>query len=239
MMYCKVVKLNGHHIMSDYSDEDESRFDIELTFVSRNDREPLPQASSSSDDEAEARARRKHSKMLAMEAIRQDQEQPTNDEEIIFGEPQAPDTNDTHCSQEEEYKLWVEREVERLRREIRVQADYDFGVAMAQKRRMMEDRELKQFRQEQEKRHMKYMQKYYHKGAYSVVDDDNERAKELMQRDYTEAVGDDLIDKTLLPESMRVRGELSERPKTKWTNLRNEDTTTAEYRRQMRAFDNT
>jgi microfibrillar-associated protein 1 len=81
------------------------------------------------------------------------------------------------------------------------------------------------------------MQKYFHKGAYSV-DEANPKAEELRGRDFTEPVGADQIDETLLPERMQVRGEdYQKKGRTKWTNLRAEDTTTEEYRKEIRRFE--
>ena len=217
-------------------DEEDETFELDLSFVAKNDRKTAVNVTSSSEDENEARARRKEAKRLAKEAIRNDVEQLNNETEF-FAEPPAPDTNDTKTDQDEEYRLWVEREIERIRQEIMIKARYDLDAANTAKRRQMTDKELESMKERKNRGHMKYMQKYYHKGAYMRGDED-ERAQELLKRDFTAPVGDDLIDKTLLPESMRVRGELSERPKSKWTNLRNEDTTTPESRKEMRDLNN-
>ena len=219
--------------MSGYSEEEEEgRFDIELSFVAKENRKSLVEEELS-DSEGEARERRKEAKRLAKEAIKMDTT-PEVEETDVFAEPPAPDTNDTLADQEEEYKMWVGREIERIRQEILIKARFDLDAAQTAQRRKMSDKEIVT-QPKREKGHMKYMQKYHHKGAY--IRDDDEKARELLQRDFMAPVGDDLIDKTLLPESMRVRGELGERPKTKWTNLRNEDTTTPEFRHDMRRFE--
>ena len=224
---------HNRQLMSEYSEEeDDSRFDLELAFVAKDKRKTV-QVEESSDSEIEARMRRREAKKLAKEAIKNDVEEVT-EEVDVFAEPPAPDTNDTLADQEEEYRLWVEREIERIRQEILIKARFDLDAAKTAQRRKMTDKELVP-EEKKQRGHMKYMQKYHHRGAY--IRDDSEQAREILQRDFTAPVGDDLIDKTLLPESLRVRGELSERPKTKWTNLRNEDTTTPESRRDMRQFE--
>jgi microfibrillar-associated protein 1 len=225
--------------MSDesYSGEDEPALDIPLSFVSKASRKTLPADSDSDSDSANV-ARKQESIRMAKEAISHEPVAATPDSDI-FHEPPAPDTNDAAADQDREYGLWVERETQRLRAEITVQARYDLDAANSARRKRMSDHELAglRTRSAQRRGRMKYMQKYFHRGAYSV-DEANPRAAELLQRDFTEPVGADRVDKTLLPESMHVRGgDYQKKGRSKWTHLRAEDTTTEESRREMRGVD--
>ncbi len=69
---------------------------------------------------------------------------------------------------------------------------------------------------------MRYMQRYYHKGAF-FQDDDNK--DEIFQRDFTEATGEDrTVDKSLLPSVMQVK-KFGLKGRTKYTHLADQDTT--------------
>ena len=56
-----------------------------------------------------------------------------------------------------------------------------------------------------EKKKLKFMQKYYHKGAF-YVDDDSIRSKDDVRKlDATEATLEDKFDKEMLPAVMQVK----------------------------------
>lgn len=73
------------------------------------------------------------------------------------------------------------------------------------------------------------MQKYWHKGAFFQDDADDAFAStskklDILDRDYNAPTGEDKLDRTLLPEVMQVKN-FGRRGRTKWTHLKNEDTT--------------
>lgn len=226
--------------MSDYSDysDCDSAPPITLSYVSEGDRSARirEESSQSSDDDRDAKQRKKEISKLAKKAAESDD--PSSEEaNDPFYDPPAPDTNDFLLDQDEEYRLWAERETQRLRDELRAVAQEARDRAVTRKQSAMSDIELAKLKREQRPRqrgHMKFMQKYYHVGAFQIGSD-TARAQELLQRDYTTAVGDDLLDKTLLPDEMLVRGDdFGKKGRTKWTHLANEDTTTRESRREQR-----
>ena len=56
-----------------------------------------------------------------------------------------------------------------------------------------------------QKQKLKFMQKYYHKGAF-YVDDDSVRSKDdVRKRDATEATLEDKFNKEMLPTVMQVK----------------------------------
>jgi len=67
---------------------------------------------------------------------------------------------------------------------------------------------------------MKYLQKYYHKGAFF-----HENINELQKtHEWTAATGEDKwIDRTMLPKVMQVKN-FGRAGRTKYTHLKNEDT---------------
>ena len=63
--------------------------------------------------------------------------------------------------------------------------------------------------QEEKRGKMKFMQKYYHKGAFFQSDADDKTGTvgtfEILQRDFSAPVGMDKFDKTALPSVLHVR----------------------------------
>lgn len=75
---------------------------------------------------------------------------------------------------------------------------------------------------------LKFMQKYYHKGAFFQTEADDDRGTvggdSIYKRDFTGATGEDKFDKEALPTVMQVK-KFGRAGRTKWTHLANEDTT--------------
>nr|XP_018895740.1 PREDICTED: microfibrillar-associated protein 1-like [Bemisia tabaci] len=68
----------------------------------------------------------------------------------------------------------------------------------------------------------KFMQKYYHRGAFFMDQDD-----ELFKRDFSAATLEDHFDKTILPKVMQVKN-FGRSGRTKYTHLVDQDTTSFE-----------
>ncbi|RLN63153.1 hypothetical protein BBJ28_00016180 [Nothophytophthora sp. Chile5] len=85
------------------------------------------------------------------------------------------------------------------------------GVDPAQEYRDWELREMRRIKRKlkknepKEKKKLKFMQKYYHKGAF-YVDDDSVRSKDdVRKRDASDATLEDKFNKEMLPEVMQVK----------------------------------
>lgn len=78
------------------------------------------------------------------------------------------------------------------------------------------------------KKKWRFMQKYWHKGAFFQDDADDAFASssklDVLERDYSAPTGEDKLDRSLLPQVMQVKN-FGRRGQTKWTHLKNEDTT--------------
>ena len=201
-----------------------------VSFVSRVKRGIKEQAEREEDEKDKITKRKRESTKLAKIAAKEKIIEDTV-KIVPFEEPDAPDTNDYEADQEEEYSLWVEREIERIRKEQRIIAEEAWREAKGREKEAMSTKELIEMnaRNKKPKEKMKFMQKSFHRGAFMV--DDSERSKELAQRNFMTPTGDDLLDKTALPKEFLVRGDdLHKKGRSKYTHLANEDTTTMEYR---------
>ncbi|KUF95056.1 hypothetical protein AM588_10011069 [Phytophthora nicotianae] len=93
---------------------------------------------------------------------------------------------------------------------------------MTEEERAAEDAKLKK-NEPKEKNKLKFMQKYYHKGAF-YVDDDSIRSKDdVRKRDATEATLEDKFNKEMLPAVMQVKN-FGRAGRTKYTHLADQDT---------------
>lgn len=75
--------------------------------------------------------------------------------------------------------------------------------------------------EKKEKTPYRFMQKYYHKGAFFQDLDDP-----ILKKDYNTAVGEDLFDKSNLPKILwKRRGNFGKKGQSKYTHLTDQDTT--------------
>lgn len=65
----------------------------------------------------------------------------------------------------------------------------------------------------------KFLQKYYHRGAFYM-----DREDEVFKRDFSQATLEDHFDKTILPKVMQVKN-FGRSGRTKYTHLVDQDTT--------------
>ncbi|KAF8425166.1 splicing factor, Prp19-binding domain-containing protein [Tirmania nivea] len=123
--------------------------------------------------------------------------------------------------------LRVKRERDELEKVEKEREEIERRRNMDEKERYKEDMEYARKKREEAKEargDMKFMQKYYHKGAFYQDD------SEILKRNYATAlVEDQTVNKEILPKYMQVRGEeYGKRGKTKWTHLAAEDTSKVE-----------
>jgi len=130
-----------------------------------------------------------------------------------------------------EFEAWKFRELQRLKRDREAREAEEAEQAERDRRRAMtEEQRLEDLRlnpriitNKSEKGKMKFLQKYHHKGAF-YMDEEND----LLKRSTMEPTLDDHHDKSVLPSVMQVK-DFGRSGRTKWTHLTDQDTT---------AFDN-
>jgi microfibrillar-associated protein 1 len=211
---------------SEESDEEPTKPMFKPTFVKKDQRvtEQEKERLRLQDEHAEQQRRlqeaerRKESHFMAAEEIKREFSQANAANEV-------PDIDDTDgLDDEAEYGAWKVRELKRLIRDKNTQEELEKEQAEIERRRNMTDDERAQELAEQEearlteKPQMKFLQRYYHKGAFY-------QDMDILKRDYSAPTGADTINRALLPEVMQVKN-FGKKGRTKYTHLADQDTST-------------
>ncbi|PUZ70052.1 hypothetical protein GQ55_2G193700 [Panicum hallii var. hallii] len=176
-------------------------------------------------------ARKIETRQIVVEEIKKEEhiEKALNEEANI----EDVDTDD-ELNEAEEYESWKNREIARIKRDreerdarLKEKEEIEKVRNMTEEERQeWERKNPKQLRQTKQK--WKFMQKYYHKGAFfqESADDVIQSAgkDDIYSRDFSEPTGEDKMDKSILPKVMQVK-HFGRSGRTKWTHLVNEDTT--------------
>ncbi|XP_006454544.1 hypothetical protein AGABI2DRAFT_182515 [Agaricus bisporus var. bisporus H97] len=169
--------------------------------------------------EQEAEERRKQSHDMVAESIRRELAEKEKEDEV-------PDIDDTDgLDPTGEFEAWRLRELGRIKKQkeeelLREQEreEIERRRALPEEQRLKEDTEkAEKSRAEKSKGQQKFLQKYWHKGAFH-------QDEEILKRhDFTEAT-ESTVDVSLLPKVMQVRN-FGKRSRTKYTHLLDQDTT--------------
>ncbi len=133
----------------------------------------------------------------------------------------------------DEYEQWKIRELRRIKK----QAEED-EMKLKEKLEIERRRNLTDDQRKQEnlrlgsddtlrpfKSKLKYLQKYYHKGAF-FSNERQENMEHILNRDYNLPTWEDKIDRSNLPKILQKRRGLQfKKGQTKYTHLTQEDTT--------------
>lgn len=153
-----------------------------------------------------------------------------DDDEDLASEDMVDDTDGLDPVMER--KEWEVRELKRLKRDRERIETREKEIEELERRRNLskEEREREDaeyIAQQKEDKDGKgetgFMKKYYHKGAFFM---DDENTKRLAERDIMGKAFQDDVDKSTLPEYMRIRdlSKLGKTGGTKYRDLRSEDT---------------
>ncbi|KAJ7651978.1 microfibrillar-associated protein MFAP1, Zn finger, CCHC type protein [Mycena polygramma] len=220
------VRRSDAEYETDSEEEEKPKLQFRPVFVPKRARVTVAERDPELDSEeaqrrreAEAEERRKQSHDLVAESIRRELAEKEN-EDII------PDVDDTDgLDPEAEFEAWRLRELGRIKKEKEDELrreeereEVERRRALPEEQRMREDLERAQkLRDEKPKGSQKFLQKYWHKGAF------HQDEEILTKHDYTEAT-ESTVDVSMLPKVMQVKN-FGKRSRTKYTHLLDQDTT--------------
>lgn len=175
--------------------------------------------------------RKVETKQIVVEEIRKDEQIQKN----LELEADVADVNtDDEMNEAEEYEAWKAREIARIKRDREIREAQIKEKEEIERVRNMTEEERREWERKNPKQvsapkqKWKFMQKYFHKGAFFQSDADDRAgtagADEIYTRDFSAPTGEDKMDKTILPKVMQVK-HFGRSGRTKWTHLVNEDTT--------------
>jgi len=138
---------------------------------------------------------------------------------------------DDEETQQKEFALWKLRELKRLRREFEIVENLRNEKEEKERRQRLADDDVKKEnetigRGEKDRTQYKFLQKYYHKGAF--YSDDKRIGNIHSNHDWALPTGEDsYVDKSILPTVMQVKN-FGRASRSKYTHLTNEDTSNKE-----------
>lgn len=217
----------------EYTDsEEETGPRLKPVFVRKKDRitvmEKEKEALKQKQAEAEAK---KLSEERKRQTLRMVEEAIRKETQIGKGNTEQESKLDDVCTDDEndevEYEAWKLRELKRIKRdrEEREQIEKE-RLEIERVRNMTEEERRQEIRLNPKmitnkavKGKYKFLQKYYHRGAFYLDRDDN-----IFKRDFSGATLEDHFDKTILPKVMQVKN-FGRSGRTKYTHLVDQDTT--------------
>lgn len=221
---------------SEYEEETDSEEDneprLKPLFVRKKDRttviekekEAVKQRQVEHEVKKFAKERRRQTLRLVEESVKNDLEKskPVESTEPNLNDVCTDDEND-----EVEYEAWKLRELKRVKRDREEKEQIEKErIELDRVRNLTEEERRQELRlnpklvtNKAAKGKYKFLQKYYHRGAFYLDEE-----AEVFKRDFAQATLDDHFDKTILPKVMQVKN-FGRCGRTKYTHLVDQDTT--------------
>ncbi|XP_017890639.1 microfibrillar-associated protein 1 [Ceratina calcarata] len=217
----------------EYTDsEEETGPRLKPVFVRKKDRitvmekekEAMKQKQAEIEAKKLAEERKRQTLRLVEEVIRKETQVGKN---ISEQEGKLEDVCTDDENDEVEYEAWKLRELKRIKRDREEREQLEKERLEIERVRNMTEEERRQearlnpkvITNKAAKGKYKFLQKYYHRGAFYLDKDDN-----IFKRDFSGATLEDHFDKTILPKVMQVKN-FGRSGRTKYTHLVDQDTT--------------
>jgi len=222
---------------SEYSEEEYSDSEDEIlprlkpVFVKKQDRVTIQEKEIENEKEKEIQkekellhveAKKQTRKMIEEEVMKEKLAEKAKEENI-----ECDFLTDDENNSEEDYESWKLRELKRIKRDREERERFEKEKQEIQRIRNMTEEERiayleanpKVLINQAKKGKYKFLQKYYHRGAFFMDQDD-----EVFKRNFAEPTLEDHFDKTILPKVMQVKN-FGMAGRTKYTHLLDQDTT--------------
>uniref|UniRef100_T1J742 Micro-fibrillar-associated protein 1 C-terminal domain-containing protein n=1 Tax=Strigamia maritima TaxID=126957 RepID=T1J742_STRMM len=175
--------------------------------------------------EVEAKKMAEDRRRDTLKIIEEENKKDLIEKEGLTDPSNAVDSGDEN--DEAEYESWKLRELKRVKRDRddresreKERLEIERYHSLTDEERRAEQRlNPKLVTNKSVKGKYKFLQKYYHRGAFFMDEDD-----EVFQRDFSQPTLEDHFDKTILPKVMQVKN-FGRSGRTKYTHLVDQDTT--------------
>uniref|UniRef100_A0AAQ4RHE7 Microfibril associated protein 1 n=1 Tax=Gasterosteus aculeatus aculeatus TaxID=481459 RepID=A0AAQ4RHE7_GASAC len=214
----------------EYTDsEDEAEPRLKPVFIRKKDRVTVAEREAEElkqrELEAEAKKQVEERRRYTLKIVEEEAKKEFEENRRTLAALDALDTDGEN--EEEEYEGWKVRELKRIKRDREVRevmekekAEIERFHNLTEEERRAELRNSgKQVTNKASKGKYKFLQKYYHRGAFFMDEEEN-----VYKRDFSAPTLEDHFNKTILPKVMQVKN-FGRSGRTKYTHLVDQDTT--------------